>query len=60
MATKAEYLAQGKTEQQIQDATVVKNTADMSAKLGQNIPATGYDMQGNANSQTPVNARSLT
>lgn len=45
MATKAEYLAQGKTEQQIQDATVVKNTADMSQKLGQNLAPTSYAVQ---------------
>lgn len=44
MATKEEYLAQGKTEQQIQDAIVAKNTADMSAKLGQNIEATNYNV----------------
>ena len=53
MATNAEYLAQGHSQQDI-------NLALMGKKLGQNIPATGYDMQGNADSQTPVNAQSLT
>lgn len=49
MATKEEYLAQGYTEQQIQDATVAKNTADMSAKLGQNLQATSYNVVPNPN-----------
>lgn len=54
MPTKEEYLAQGKSEQQIQDATVAKNTADMSAKLGQNLQATSYNVVPNTPVSTPI------
>lgn len=45
MPTNQDYLNQGYTQQQIQNAIQKKNTANMS---------TGYDINGSANSQTPT------
>ncbi len=44
MATKEEYLKQGYSEQQIQDATVAKNTAAMGQSLGQDLQPTTYNV----------------
>lgn len=48
MTTKQDYLNQGYTEQQIQDALVKKNTAAMSENLGQELSPTSYNVVPNA------------